>query len=169
MMAKRILVPLDRTQSSEAVLPLVYDLARGAGSTVRLLNVKPVPGNVVSDSGRVVAYADQEMARLEAEGLTYLDALAAQLQGVPVERVVRFGDPAHEILLEAETFGADVIALTNSGRGRLRHLLSRRIAARISRKSTVPVLLLREAPRRQVPACAPPQSNVSSWAATSRS
>ena len=169
MMAKRILVPLDRTQNSEAVLPLVYDLARGAGSTVRLLHVKPVPNNVVSDSGRVVAYADQEMTRLEAEGLTYMDALAAQLQDVPVERVVRFGNPAHEILLEAETFGADVIALTTAGRGRLRPTLSRSIAARISRKSTVPVLLLREPSRRRVPVSAESQSKVSSWAATSRS
>src|SRR2546427_3506765 len=62
-MAKRILVPLDRTSTSEAVLPFVSDLAHGAGSTVRLLRVEPVPNNVVSDSGRVVAYTDQEMAR----------------------------------------------------------------------------------------------------------
>jgi nucleotide-binding universal stress UspA family protein len=73
-MAKRILVPLDRTSTSEAVLPFVSDLAHGAGSTVRLLRVEPVPNNVVSDSGRVVAYTDQEMARLEAEGLAHLAA-----------------------------------------------------------------------------------------------
>src|SRR3989442_820722 len=115
-MAKRILVPLDRTSTSEAVLPFVSDLAHGAGSTVRLLRVEPVPNNVVSDSGRVVAYTDQEMARLEAEGLAHLDAIATLLQGVPVERVVRFGDPASEILTEADTFCADVIALTTLGR-----------------------------------------------------
>ncbi|PYM08516.1 MAG: hypothetical protein DMD82_02320 [Candidatus Rokuibacteriota bacterium] len=143
-MAKRILVPLDRTPTGEAVLPLVSDVARGAGSTVRLLHVKPVPNNVVSESGRVVAYADQEMARLEAEGATYLEAISALLQGVPVERVVRFGDPAREILTEAETFGADFIALTTGGRSWLRHTLSRSIAARVFRKSTVPVLLFRQ-------------------------
>src|SRR5919197_1584737 len=132
-MAKRILVPLDRTSTGEAVLPFVSDLARGAGSTVRLLHVKPVPNNVVSDSGRVVAYTDQEMTRLEAEGLTYLDAIAPLLQGVPVERVVRFGDPIREILVEAETFGADIIALTTSSRSWLRHALSRSITAKIFR------------------------------------
>jgi nucleotide-binding universal stress UspA family protein len=169
MMAKRILVPLDQTQKCEAVLPFVADLARGAGSTIRLLHVKPVPTNVVSDSGRVVAYADQEMARLEAEGLTYLDAIAVLLQDVPLERVVRFGDPAREILLEAETFGADVIALPTSGRGLLRRILSRSIAPRILRKSPVPVLLLREPRKQRVPMCAPPQSKVSNWVAASRS
>lgn len=144
MMAKRILVPLDHTTSGEAVLPLVADLARSAGSTVRLLHVDPVPSNVVSASGRVIAYADQEMARLEAEGLAYLDASAALLQGIPVERVVRFGDPAQEMLIEAEAFGADIIALTTSIRSPLRWTLSRNRAARIFRKSKVPVLLLRQ-------------------------
>src|SRR5919106_1111973 len=109
MMAKRILVPLDHTPGSEAVLPFIVDLARGAGSTVRLLHVDPVPHNVVSSSGRVIAYADQEMTRLETEGLAYLDAIAAMLQGIPVERVVRFGDPVEEIHIEAETFGADIV------------------------------------------------------------
>ena len=71
-------------------------------------------------------------------------ALYVLLQGVPVERVVRFGDPAREILTEAETFGADFIALTTGGRSWLRHTLSRSIAARVFRKSTVPVLLFRQ-------------------------
>src|SRR5207247_861611 len=36
VMAKRILVPLDLTEDTEAVAPLVADLARGRGATVRL-------------------------------------------------------------------------------------------------------------------------------------
>jgi nucleotide-binding universal stress UspA family protein len=144
MMAKRILVPLDRSPSGEAVVPSVTDLARSAESTVRLLRVDPVPNTVMSPSGRVIAYADQEMARLEGEGLTYLDAIAALLQGITVERVVRFGDPAQETLIEAEAFGADIIALTTSIRSPLRWTLSGSTAARIFRKSNVPVLLLRQ-------------------------
>lgn len=142
MMAKRILVPLDHTPNCEATLPLIVDIARGAGSTVRLLHVDPIPNNVVSNSGRVVAYADQEMARLETEGLAYLDGIAALLQHAPIERVVRFGDPAREIQIEAESFGADIIVLTTRFRSPLRYALSRRTAARVVRKSKVPVLLL---------------------------
>src|SRR2546422_11303873 len=104
-MAKRILVPLDRTSTSEAVLPFVSDLAHGAGSTVRLLRVEPVPNNVVSESGRVVAYTDQEMAGLEAEGVGHLGATAPRVQGVPVECGVRVGGPATEVLTESEPFG----------------------------------------------------------------
>jgi nucleotide-binding universal stress UspA family protein len=69
-MAKRILVPLDRSDLAESIMPLVADLAPGADATVRLLHVAPVPENVVSTEGRLVAYADQEMERLEAEGRT---------------------------------------------------------------------------------------------------
>ena len=142
-MAKRILVPLDGTPTAEAVVPFVGDLARSAGSTVRLLHVKPVPSNVESKSGRVVAYADQEMTRLEVEGLTYLESLDALLEGVPVECIVRFGDSVREILLEAEAFGADIVALTTTGRSWLRRILRGSVAARVFRKAKVPVLVFR--------------------------
>ena len=42
-MAKRILVPLDRSEHAEAVLPFVADIARSSGATVRLLNVARLP------------------------------------------------------------------------------------------------------------------------------
>src|SRR4030095_3350689 len=41
----------------------------------------------------------------------------AQLQGVPVESVVRFGAAADEIAQEAEAFGADLVAVTEPRRG----------------------------------------------------
>src|SRR4030095_6302849 len=110
-MTKRILTPIDCQVGTEAIVPGVAALARGAGSTVRLLRVFPVPERVVGPHGRTVAYVDQEMARLTAEGLDDLRQVEAELGDVPVEAVVRFGDPAEEIALEAEAFDADLIAL----------------------------------------------------------
>src|SRR5712691_684372 len=130
-MAKRILVPLDRRERVEAVLPLVADLARASGATVRLLHVAPLPRLRQDTYGRVIAYADQESDRLEGEGLEYLRAAEAQLEGVPVERRVRFGDAREEILREAEVFGADLIAL--------RAALSRRVPERVRREAEVAV------------------------------
>jgi nucleotide-binding universal stress UspA family protein len=80
-MAKRILVPLDQSPAAEVVVPLVADIARGSGATVRLLQVAPVPRNRVSEEGRVLAYADQEMERLETEGLDYLRTVEMQFDG----------------------------------------------------------------------------------------
>ena len=143
-MAKRILTPLDARERSEAIAPIVAALARGAGSTVRLLRVFPVPDRVIGTNGRTVAYSDQEMARLTAEGLDDLRRVEAQLEGIPVESVVRFGEAAEEILLEAEAFDADLIALTASRRGRLRRALVAGVAERVAGKAPVPTLLLRE-------------------------
>ena len=143
-MAKRILVPLDGAPSSEAVLSLVADIARSAGSAVRLLHVDPVPDTVEQTNGRVIAYADQEMARLEREGVEYLEGLEANLQGVPIECVVRFGDPAQEILVEAEAWGADLIAVTATPTSVFRRLFRRGgVVDRIARNADVPAVVYR--------------------------
>ena len=71
-MTKRILVPISDSGHS-VVTPLVRGIARDQGSTVRLLRVMPVPENVVTPAGRTVAYVDQQMERLTAQGLAELD------------------------------------------------------------------------------------------------
>jgi nucleotide-binding universal stress UspA family protein len=144
-MAKRILVPLDQSRLAEGLVPAVADMARGGGATVRLLHVAPEPGNRVGDAGQVVAYADQEMERLEAEGLDYLRLIAAGLDGLDVQLAVRFGDPLAEILREAEAFGADLIAVATAGRSGIRRELLGSVAEQVLRKAPAPVMLLRPA------------------------
>ena len=140
-MAKRILVPLDQSALAESVIPVVADAARGGAATVRLLHVAPMPQNRVNDEGRVVAYTDQEMARLEAEAQDYLRTAGLPLAGVAVEYAVRFGEPAKEILLEAEAFDADLIAVTTAGRSGLSRTVLGSVAEQVFKKSDVPVML----------------------------
>ena len=138
---KRILVPLDLSTEPDAVTRVVADAARGAGATVRLLHVSPIPDAVVDSHGRIIAYADQESARIEAEALDYLKTVEIALDDVPVEAVVRFGDPAEEILREADEFGADLIVLTTP-----RGMISRcfgGIATRVWRRADAAVILLK--------------------------
>ena len=111
---------------------------------MRLINVAPLPTERVTHDGRVVAYADQEMERVEFSRRDDLKIAEAELEGVPVESVVRFGDPAREILLEAEAYGADLIAVTEERRGRWRRAFGG-VVSTLRRRSPVPVLLL--APR----------------------
>jgi nucleotide-binding universal stress UspA family protein len=141
-MAKRILVPLGAREASERIVPVVAAMAREMGSTVRLLRVFPIPERVVDEYGRTVAYVDQEMERLTARGLDDLHPAEASLEGVPVEMVVRFGEPADEILLEAEAFGADLIALTTTTRGRTPRFIAPDVADRVAGSATVPTLVL---------------------------
>jgi nucleotide-binding universal stress UspA family protein len=142
-MAKRILVPLDGEETSEAIAPVVAALASHSGASVRLLRVAPVPERVVGPYGRTIAYVDQEMSRLTADGLDDLAHVEAQLGGVPVESVVRFGEPVEEILLEAEACDADLIALAASRRSGLRALFSAGVSERVLRKAPIPALVLR--------------------------
>jgi nucleotide-binding universal stress UspA family protein len=142
-MTKRILAPIGVRERGEDIVPIVSALAHGSGSTVRLLRVFPVPDRIVGSHGRTVAYSDQEMARLTAEGLDDLARIEAQLDGIPVESAVRFGEPTEEILLEAEAFDADLIALVSGGRGRLRSAFAPDVAERVARKAPVPTLTLR--------------------------
>lgn len=140
-MMKRILLPLAQADAVPSAIGLVADTARGSGATVRLLHVAPLPRERVTHDGRVVAYANQEMERIEHEHRRDLRTAEALLDGVPVETVVRFGDPAREILIEAEAFGADVIVVPTRRRRWLPQVL-RRVAGTLLRKSDVPVLVL---------------------------
>jgi nucleotide-binding universal stress UspA family protein len=142
-MAKRILVPLDQTTSSESVVPLLATMARESGATVRLLNVAPPPHNVEDVGGRVIAYADQEMNRVEAERTEYLAGVKSGLERVAAECAVRFGEPVEEILAEADRFGADLIVMTTTCRSGVSRVALGSVAEQVLRKAKVAVVLFR--------------------------
>lgn len=142
-MAKRILVPLDGSVTAERLLDVVADTARGAGAAVRLLRVEAPPDTLVASDGRVVAYADQEMERLEGEGLDYLRSVQSRFVGVDADCRVRFGQPLEQILEEADAFDADLIAVGTAGRSGISRALLGSIAEQVLRKAPVPVLLFR--------------------------
>jgi nucleotide-binding universal stress UspA family protein len=145
-MAKRILVPLDGSTTAESAVPVIADLARGGGATVRLIHVAPMPENRYGANGHLVAYADQELSRLEAEQLDYLSSVEVGIAGAPVERGVRFGHPGHEILQEAEQWGADLIAVATACRSGLGRMVLGSVAEEVLRKARVPVILYRPGP-----------------------
>jgi nucleotide-binding universal stress UspA family protein len=159
MMAKRILVPVAANERAEAIVPVVAALARDGGGTVRLLNVQPLPPTRFDDSARtlpmygydvgfsldarrrVLTYGHAHEARVESETLERLRQLEPLLDGVPIERAVRFGDVVEEIVREAEAFGADLVAFTERRRPWWRPALAR-IVDRVRARARVPVLAL---------------------------
>lgn len=140
-MAKRILVPISPRMPSDSFLTALGDLARGAGATVRLLHVAKPPANVADLDGRVVAFADQERLRLEAEGHDLLEVVNLTLGSDAVESAVRFGDPVNEILAEAADFDADLIVLGVGDRQRFQFRCG--VAWEVLRRAEAPVALLR--------------------------
>ena len=138
---KRALVPLDRTETAETVLPIVKALA-DAGVSVRVLHVAPTPDNVMGTDGYLIAYSDQETSRMETDWTDYWASLEAQ-HHVGAELAIRFGDPATQILAEAEAFGADTIVVTTGRRCGVSRTLLGSVAERMLRRAGVGVLLYR--------------------------
>lgn len=142
-MAKRILVALDRGEPSLALVDFVVSAAAGGGASVRLLHVAPFPSNLVDADGRVVAYSDQEDARVRAEVLDELRALELHFGWMPVDSVVRFADhPAREIVAQAEQFDADLIVMAarwRAARGRM----FGGVAEEVGRRAPMAVALVR--------------------------
>jgi nucleotide-binding universal stress UspA family protein len=140
---KRILLAIDQSPRADAVAAIAADTARGAHATVRLLHVAPEPSAVQDAHGRVVVYADQETESLISEGVDFLRTLEVHFSGVPVESVVRFGDPVAQILDEAEAFQADLIVVGTAGRSGIGRVLLGSVAERVFGRATVPVMLVR--------------------------
>jgi len=163
-MAKRILVPIGTNEGAEVIVPVVAALARDAGATVRLLNVQPLQRTHLGESAsalpvygydagltlegqrRVLAYGHVHEERVESEHLERLRRLESLLDGVAVERAVRFGDVVEEVAREADAFDADLIAVSERRRPWWRPVLTR-FVDRIRASARKPVLTLSGAAR----------------------
>ncbi len=145
-MYDRILVALDGTQSSEAVLEQVEDLASAHGSDVILLTVLPRPlPEMVGD--KIVLTADQvaERSRMKAED--YLRGIAWRLglRNIKTTYVVRFGEPAKEIADYARHNDVDLIAMTTHNRNGLHRLIVGSVSRKVMQSVNTPILLSKAA------------------------
>jgi nucleotide-binding universal stress UspA family protein len=139
---RTIVVPLDGTPGSESILETAADLARTHQARLRLVRVAEPPPLVFADDDRIIAYADQESARIENAARDYLDQIARGLAGVPVDQVVRFGDSATQIVEEAERADADLIAMATHHRRGIMRALRGSVAERVARATPIPIVLV---------------------------
>lgn len=137
-MYHRILVPLDGSELAEAILSDVVELATLHRAEVVLLRVASAHAVIGSDLTEA-----QVHAVAEAEG--YLAGKEHRLadRGIRVSSVVRYGQPADEILDHARTSGIDLIAMSTHGRSGMERVLLGSVAERVLRESPVPLLLRR--------------------------
>ncbi len=163
-MYKRILVTLDRSIASEAILPQVESIAGRSEADVFLLTVAEVPkataetphplivGGAVAPGGvvevprsRTMEDKGQALERTKQELSAYLEEKAAALKerGLHVESAVGFGDPAEEILAAAKARDVDLIMMATHGRTGLAQVIFGSVAARVLGSGVRPVLLVR--------------------------
>jgi len=168
----RILVALDGSKTSEHAVAMVAGWARAAGTEAVLLTV--LNPDEIHDTFRATGYVHAltpqgtasgqalrgvgaaapipaenrtqalERARVEAE--EYLQAQADHLLKDVVARVhVEWSDDAAQAIADyAESCGAQLIAIGTHGRSGVSSVLLGSVAQAVIRRSTVPVLVVRE-------------------------
>ena len=107
-MFSKILVPLDGTRESEAIIPFVARIAAGLGIRVVLLTVV----HMKEFAGRSGLYD-----MIEREALERLERIRRQLRdgGVTADVVTAPGEPGEQILGVATDTGCDMIAMATRG------------------------------------------------------
>ncbi len=142
---KRIVVPLDGSTMSEAVLPCVKSLAQACEAEVLLVRVAEPLRPAIYPYG--VALLEPIVREARAEANSYIQHIAATLNdaGLRVHAdVIDALDVANALLNYAETYGADLIAMSTHGRSGLNRWLLGSVADRVAHHSALPVLLVRQ-------------------------
>jgi nucleotide-binding universal stress UspA family protein len=130
---RRLLVPLDGSRISEAILPPAEDLARSMGATLILLRAIRTAHPIHESEGEVAQYLERHSAQLED-------------RGIEVQTVVERGvPPAEAICAVAKETGADLIALATHGRSGLRRAVLGSVTLRVLHETDLPVLVRRPA------------------------
>jgi nucleotide-binding universal stress UspA family protein len=144
---RRILVPVDFSESARKVLDYGLDIARDRGAEVVLLHVVGLPV-APFDPGYGVAADPRLLDDLRTEGEKALADLAAKAaagagKGVPLRTKIVSGAPSREIVREAREGGFDLVVIGTHGRTGLKHVFLGSVAENVVRLSPCPVVTVR--------------------------
>lgn len=142
----KILVSLDGSKESEAILPHVEELAVRLQSDVILLEVRAsIPAAVVPSAWANLDQLEEQAMQRRTAAEDYLASIAKGLEekGLTVRTEVRFGNPAEEIITFAEEIPAGLVAMSTHGRSGIARWALGSVADRVLRRGTKPLLLVR--------------------------
>ncbi|MDB5946323.1 MAG: UspA domain protein [Ramlibacter sp.] len=146
-MFKRILVPVDGSQTATKALVAALQLARDGGGRVRLVNI--VEELSAADSyGGYGGYSEELVLALrEGSERVLSDAMAvAQSAGVEADTMLydKFGERLGEVIADAAMlWNADLVVVGTHGRRGIGRMFLGSGAEQIIRLSPVPVLVFR--------------------------
>jgi nucleotide-binding universal stress UspA family protein len=139
----KVLLPVDGSEISLEAVRFAVRLARTG------LRVKAVLANVQEPASlyeMVVAHDAEVIDRISAEAgahaLAPAEALLKQA-GIPFEREVAKGDPAHTLLDIVERFGCDLVIMGARGMGTLRSALLGSVSHELLHAAPVPVMIVK--------------------------
>ena len=172
-MFEKILVPLDETQVSAGIIPVVTELAKKTGAEVVLLTVLdvessgPTSGGIRAGAPSLTAggqlgpvgavgtpepvayqagpYPSQVDEKAADDARHRLREFANNLvdEGVDSKSEVRFGEPGEVILSTASERGCDLIAMSTHAKSGLGRILMGSVTEEVIRGSGTPVLTIK--------------------------
>jgi nucleotide-binding universal stress UspA family protein len=145
-MYKRILAPIDGSETAQRAFGYALALARDYGAELMPIYVIDVPVGAFQAPGfdpSIVRDAlQQEGERLKSEAQALMQR--ENVTGTPrvVEADVPGGDVAERLLEEAHATDCDVIVMGTHGRRGVKRLMLGSVAERLMRMSCCPVLMI---------------------------
>jgi len=139
LMYKRILVPLENTDTDHAIVDHVRKLAKLSGGSVIFMHV--ADGFAARNAKQLTLRESEEM-RVDRD---YLEKICDQLEvdGIETECLLAGGDPGKEIAAAAEREGCDLIAMSTHGHRFIKDVIYGSVANEVRHLSRIPVLLVR--------------------------
>jgi nucleotide-binding universal stress UspA family protein len=153
MSVRRILVPVDGSPTSMAVITPTEKLASLYGSEILVLHVVTpymAPGAVLPGMEAALPLLQPEPPRAEEDDVTEKAAERFRHAGLRVRRLSVEGEAATQILDVCASEHADLIALGTHGRSGFSRWALGSVAERVLRSTEVPLLLVRESSRKAV-------------------
>ena len=148
-MFKHLLVTLDGTPRSEAVIPHAIDIAHSMNAQVTLLRVIDTTPSDWGERGAIGKSPSDAAIRSACidEAVAYLDRIATQLRGsrITTHIAVKEGSTVKQIIAAAKEADADAIAMTTHSRRGINRLMFGSVADEVLHESNLPVLLIRGA------------------------
>jgi nucleotide-binding universal stress UspA family protein len=138
-MYKRILVPLENTDTDSAIVEHVRQLAKLSGGSVIFMHV--ADGFAARNANQLTLRESEEM-RVDRE---YIEGICDALEkdGIESECLLAGGDPGKEIAAAAEREECDLIAMSTHGHRFIKDVIYGSVANEVRHLSRVPVLLVR--------------------------
>jgi len=146
-MYKKIVVPLDGSDLSEAALPHARAIAEKTSAELLLLRVAVSPLYLESPLDPTFSMVITESAlAMQKEAAQYLERIAAPLREAELKVTTQVHDggvAAEAILDEATHFGADLIVMSTHGRSGVTRWLIGSVADKVVHGAQMPVMLIR--------------------------
>jgi nucleotide-binding universal stress UspA family protein len=145
---QRLLVPLDGDPEHEQGLVVALALARACTADLHLLMVVPTLGSLSGEHGaaaRLLPTATSawlDMSEEGAEAHLHQKAIDLQALGLRATTEVYRGDPAGAIARTAQRVQSDLIVMGTHGKSGMDAFWSGSVAAQVSSRSRVPLLLV---------------------------